>query len=74
MLKLVDDWKDCLRWFSVNMMLIAATIQGVWASLSDDMRASVPQGTVSGITIFVLVMGVAGRLIKQERRKKKRDE
>lgn len=70
--KLVDDWKDCLRWFSVNMMVIAATIQGVWASLSEDMRASIPTEIVSGLTIFTLVLGVAGRLIKQERRKGKR--
>jgi len=74
MMKLVDDWKDCLRWFSVNCMLIAATIQGVWASLPEDMRASIPTGIVSGLTIFVLVLGVAGRLVKQERSKKKRDE
>lgn len=72
-LKLVDDWKDALRWFSVNCMLIAATIQGVWASLPEDMRASIPTGIVSGITIFVLVLGVIGRLVKQERRKGKKN-
>jgi hypothetical protein len=52
-------------------MVLAATIQGVWATLSEDMRESVPQGTIASITIAILVMGVAGRLIDQPKKKNK---
>ncbi len=68
-MRLVDDWKDGWKWISTNCMVIAATVQGVWASLADDMRASIPQGTVAYLTIAILVLGVAGRLIKQGKKK-----
>ena len=70
-MKLVDDWRDAWKWISTNCMVLAATIQGVWATLSEDMRASVPQGVIASITIAILVMGVAGRLIDQPKKKKK---
>lgn len=67
-MKLVDDWKDSWKWISTHCMLFAATVQGVWASLPDDMRESLPQSVVSGLTIAILILGVLGRLIDQPRK------
>jgi len=64
-LKLVEDWRKAWKWFSVNAMILAAAIQGASLQIPDDMKASIPPQLVSGATIALLVLGVAGRLIKQ---------
>lgn len=65
MIKLVEDWRKAWKWFSVNAMVAAAAIQGTWLQIPDDMKAHIPQTLVSGTTIVLLVLGIAGRIIKQ---------
>ena len=64
-LQLVEDWRKAWRWFSVNAMIAAGAIQGAWLQIPDDMRAHIPEHLISGATIALLILGVAGRLIKQ---------
>lgn len=71
-MKLVDDWKQAWRWFSVNCMVIAASIQGTWVYIPDDLRAMAPAWLASGATITLLALGVAGRLIYQPHKKKRK--
>ena len=66
-MKLVDDAKQAWRWFSVQAMTLAAAIQGAWVFVPDDMRATLPPGAVQWLTIGLLVMGVAGRLVDQKK-------
>lgn len=66
-MKLVEDWKDCYKWMSVNCMVVAGSIQGAWVYIPDDLRASVPQKLVTAITIGLLALGVIGRLLKQDK-------
>ena len=62
---LVENAKNAWKWFSVQAMTLAAALQGAWALVDADMRASVPQGVVTGITIALLIAGIAGRLVAQ---------
>ena len=64
-MKLVDDAKSFYRWFSVQAMVIAGAIQGAWLVIPDDMKASIPTNIVQAVTLVLLVLGVAGRLVKQ---------
>ena len=66
-MKLVDDAKQAWRWFSVQAMTLAAAIQGAWVFVPDDMRATLPPGAVQWLTIGLLAMGVAGRLVDQKK-------
>lgn len=66
-LELVEDWRKAWRWFSVNAMVLAVAIQGAWLQIPDDMKASIPPHLVQYCTIALLVFGVAGRLIKQDK-------
>ena len=63
--KLIDDWRNAWKWISVNAMVAAGAIQGAWLQIPEDLKAHVPPQLVSGATIALLVLGVAGRLIKQ---------
>ncbi len=62
---LIPDWQRAWRWFSVQAMVLAGAINGTWAVIPDDMKASIPAGFVQWLTIALLVFGVAGRLIDQ---------
>ena len=62
---LVDNARSAWRWFSVQAMVLAGAIQGAWMFLPEDMKSSIPPGIVQAVTIALLVLGVAGRLIDQ---------
>jgi len=64
---LVDDWRDAWKWISLNCMVAAGAIQGAWLYIPDDLKQSLPPHLVSGITVALLALGVAGRLKKQEK-------
>lgn len=65
--ELVEDWRKAWRWFSVNAMIVAAAIQGALLQIPDDMKTHIPEALVSGSTIALLILGVVGRLIKQDK-------
>jgi len=63
--KLVPEWKRCLRMFSVQAMILAGAVQGAWASLPDEMKATVSDDWLRYGTIALMVLGVIGRLVAQ---------
>lgn len=63
---LVDNAKQAWRWLSVQAMIVAAAIQGAWLFIPEDMKSSIPPNVVQGVTLALLALGVAGRLVKQE--------
>lgn len=72
--ELVEDWRKAWRWFSVNAMIAAAAIQGTWLQIPDDMKAHIPSQLISGATIALLVLGVIGRLVKQDKETKNAED
>ena len=62
---LIPDWRKAWRWFSVQAMVLAGAINGTWAVIPDDMKTSLPAGAVQWLTIALLTLGVAGRLVDQ---------
>lgn len=64
-MKLIEDWKDAWRWFSVQAMAAAGALQVVWIGMPDDLKASIGPQWVQGITFALLLLGVFGRLVKQ---------
>jgi hypothetical protein len=65
-MRLVDDARRAYRWFSVQAMVWAIAIQGAWEFVPDDMKAGLSPKLVSGLTVGLLVLGLVGRLVKQE--------
>ena len=65
-MKLIEGWKSAYRFISVQAMVLAGAIQGAWLYVPDDLRSTVPQSWLQGITLALMVMGVAGRLVKQK--------
>ena len=48
-----------------NAMAGAVAVQGTWAAMPDDLKAGIPSGWVTAVSIAVLVLGAVGRFIKQ---------
>lgn len=66
--RFVDDWRDCWRWFSVHCMTLATAVQTTWLMLPPDLKTTLPDGLVNKVSIGLLVFGVIGRLVKQEKK------
>jgi hypothetical protein len=66
-MKLVDDARRAWRWFSVQAMAWAIAIQGAWEFVPADMKAGIPPKLVTIITVGLLALGIAGRLVKQDK-------
>ena len=77
MLKLIDEWRLCFRFWSVRLSLIgSALLSGlfafpeamfqVWNLVPVELRAYLPDTLARWIPIVIIVLGVAARLIKQE--------
>lgn len=64
-LHFVENAKSAWKWFSVQAMVLAGAIQGAWLFVPDDMRSTLPPNAVQALTVALLVMGVAGRLVQQ---------
>lgn len=64
-MRLVDDWKEAYKWISMNSMLATVTVSGAWVAIPDDLRASMPHDIVHWVAISLLMLGIAGRLVKQ---------
>lgn len=65
MIKLIDEWRKAWKWFSVQAMGLAIAIQGAWAAVPDSLQSAVPHSIVTGVTMALLVLGIAGRLVDQ---------
>lgn len=64
-MRLIENWHRMHRAFSVQAMAIAAAIQGVWPTIPDDLKATLPHNLVHIVSIVLLVAGIVGRLVDQ---------
>lgn len=62
---LVPDFKRAWRWISVQCMVVAGAVQAAWVFIPEDMKESFPKDYLQVVTVVLLVVGVAGRLVKQ---------
>lgn len=69
--ELVHDWRSCRKWVSLHCMTLAASIQGTWLYIPEDLRQSIPSKLVTGVTILLMIVGVIGRFINQTKEPKR---
>jgi len=64
---LLKDWKKFIMWFSVQSMALASAIQITYQALPEAMKQSIHPKTITIITVIVLILGIFGRIIKQDK-------
>lgn len=65
-MKFVDNAKSWYKMFSVQAQIAAGSLLGSWSLIPEDLKQNIPSNVVIGVAITLLVLGVIGRLIKQE--------
>ena len=64
-MKLIPDWKKAHRFVSVQAMSLAAALQGAWMFMPGDLRAVLNAKLVAIVSLVLLIVGIAGRVIDQ---------
>jgi hypothetical protein len=65
-MKLVSDWKDAWRWFSVWAMSLSAAAPAAWLAVPEDMREAVPAEWLAVGAVVLAVAGLIGRMVDQK--------
>ncbi len=65
-MKLITNWRQTWRFFSVWAMGAAGSVQTAWLAIPEEMKARIPDDWVNVITLALLVLGVAGRMVRQD--------
>jgi protein-S-isoprenylcysteine O-methyltransferase Ste14 len=65
--RLVSDWRRAWRWFSVQAFVILGAVGPVWAMIPEDWRAAVPSAWLGWGAAVLAVLGIAGRVIAQDK-------
>ncbi len=63
--QLVDDIAHAWRWTSMRAMALNTAFLVVWATLPDDLKSALPSWLIPAMAIFVLCVGMVGRILKQ---------
>lgn len=62
---LVENWQNAWKWFSVQCMAAALIIQPAWDAIPQNMKDSLPAGSLKYITYTLLAAGIIGRMKRQ---------
>lgn len=62
----IDDASRAWRWLSMQAMAIDTAFLVVWATLPDDLKTALPSWLVPAMAVFVLLVGMIGRIVKQK--------
>lgn len=65
-MRLVDNWRKALGWFSIQIPAVNTAFLLTWANLPPKFQDALPLPWVIGIAVGLLVLGILGRLVKQE--------
>ena len=64
-MKLVSDWKQAWKWFSVQAFAVLAVLPIVWDALPPDLKAHMPETWMPYVLSAVAIGGLIGRLKDQ---------
>lgn len=65
-MKLVPDYKEACKWFSMHAMFYAAALPFAWAQMPPELKAYIPAEYMPYITAGILIGGMFGRVIQQK--------
>ena len=65
-MKLVENAKQAWKWFSMQAMGWAVAVQSAWELAPADMKLTFTSTQVYMITVTLLVLGIVGRIVKQD--------
>lgn len=67
-MKLIDDWKGCWKFLSVQAQALGVAISSTYAVLYDQLKDNFPPKYMIALTGAVFLLGIAGRVISQDKK------
>lgn len=64
-MNLIDEWRSCWRFLSVQANTIGVAITATYGTLYDELKGNFPPKWMAVLTAGVFVLGIVGRLISQ---------
>lgn len=66
-MKLLPNWQDAWKWFSVQVIAAATAIQLSFLALPDSIRSAIPDKVMHWVAIALLVVAALGRIVDQSK-------
>ena len=66
-MKLIPDWRQAWKWFSVQAFAVIIMLPMIWASLPADAKAYLPDAWKPWLMVALAVAGILGRIIDQNK-------
>ena len=66
-MKLVDNWRQSWKWFSVQFVAAATAVQLSVLAFPDSMRAWLPDWLMHVLAVVLLAAAALGRLVDQKK-------
>jgi hypothetical protein len=66
-MKLVYNWRQAWKWFSVQFLAVVGLLPLAWQELPDDAKAFLPEGYGPWVLLLLATAGVFGRIIDQNK-------
>lgn len=64
-MKLVENWKEAWRWYSMRAAAIGAGVLSAWPMLPDEWKAALPEWSLSALGVATLLTVAVGRVVDQ---------
>lgn len=68
-MKLIEDWRSAWKFLSVQAQAIGVAISSTYAVLYDQLKDNFPPKYMLVLTGAVFLLGIAGRVISQDKLK-----
>lgn len=69
-MKLIEDWKDAWRWFSIWAGTVGSAMAATYAVMYEQLKETIPPQWMAALTAAVFIAGMVGRIIDQKPRAK----
>lgn len=66
-MKLVQNWKQAWKWYSVHIMLVIVALPEIWSYFPQEFKDSLPPHTLMYVTSVLGVSAILARLFSQEK-------
>lgn len=64
-MNLIDEWKSCMRFFSVQANTVGIAMSATYGSFYEQLKDNLPPKYMAMLTAAVFVLGIVGRVISQ---------
>ena len=67
-MRLIENWKEAWKWFSMWALAAIGTLPFVWVNLPSDVKAFLPEGWEPYVLLALVIAGGIGRLVDQSKK------